>query len=229
MAEETIERAPKVLGTMLDYLGLEASVKAQEKNGAIILTVYSEDAGRIIGKKGIALHSLQLLLNRVMSKGDKESPRIMIDVDGYRKAGRGPRRERSESEGGESERSEGIEGGERSDRGDRRDRRERRGRGDHDRRRTRHSPEGRERSPEGSYQSSSSSQDKEEQIKQKALDAAKEVKRWGEPVTLPPMSPRDRRIVHLALEGNPDITSESLGADDGNDTFKSIVLKLNQQ
>ena len=83
MMEETMERAPKTLGTMLDYLGLDASVKAEEKNGNVMLTVFSEDAGRIIGRKGIALHSLQLLLNRVISKGNRECPRKHKFIDSY--------------------------------------------------------------------------------------------------------------------------------------------------
>jgi predicted RNA-binding protein Jag len=58
------------------------------------------------------------------------------------------------------------------------------------------------------------------------LDAAKEVKRWGEPSTLPPMSGRDRRIVHLALEGDAEIVTESVVAENGNDRFKSIIISL---
>jgi spoIIIJ-associated protein len=87
--EETLEKAPKVLGTMLDYLGLEASVKSEERNGNIHLTVFSEEAGRIIGRKGQALQSLQLLLNRIISKGKVKAPRLFIDVDGYKKPERG--------------------------------------------------------------------------------------------------------------------------------------------
>ncbi|MBN1865395.1 MAG: KH domain-containing protein [Victivallales bacterium] len=195
MTEETIERAPKILGTMLDYLGLDASVKAEDKNGVIMLTVFSEDAGRIIGKKGIALHSLQLLVNRVVSKGDKDSPRVLIDVDGYRRPERSSRRE-----GGES-----VERG-----------------ADRDRRGPRRRNDDRRREP----QEHSSSPDKDEQIRQKALDAAKEVKRWGEPVTLPPMNAKDRRIVHLALEDNTEISAESVSGENGNENFKSIVLTL---
>ena len=92
MIEETLEKAPKILGTMLDYLGLDASVKSEERNGNIALTVFSEDAGRIIGRKGLALQSLQLLLNRIISKGNKDCPRIFIDVDGYKRPERSSRR-----------------------------------------------------------------------------------------------------------------------------------------
>lgn len=183
MMEETMEKAPKTLGTMLDYLGLDASVKSEEKNGNIVLTVFSEDAGRIIGRKGIALQSLQLLLNRVISKGNRECPRIMIDVDGYRKPDRRERR------GGPRNNDE------RGDRGERR---------------------------------GSSNPEREEQIRQQALDAAKEVKRWGESVTLPPMNGKDRRIIHLTLEGDDEITTESITPDDERGNYKSIVVSVKQ-
>ena len=187
MIEETLEKAPKTLGTMLDYLGLDASVKSEEKNGNVSLTVYSEDAGRIIGRKGLALQSLQLLLNRIISKGNKECPRIFIDVDGYSKPSRRPRN-------GNKERGDRPNGG-----------RDRRG------------GRNREVSPE-----------KEAQVKQQALDAAKEVKRWGDPVTLPPMNARDRRIVHLTLEADSDLTTESIVPENETGRYKSIVISAKQ-
>lgn len=40
---------------------------------------------------------------------------------------------------------------------------------------------------------------------------AESARRRGKPVTLSPMSPRDRRIVHLALQGDPSLTTRSTG------------------
>ena len=67
------DRASTTLATMLDYLGLDAVVKAEEKNGKITLITYSEDAGRIIGKKGQSLQCLELLLNRMVLRRCRES------------------------------------------------------------------------------------------------------------------------------------------------------------
>ena len=190
--EETLEKAPKVLGTMLDYLGLDASVKSEERNGNVHLTVFSEDAGRIIGRKGQALQSLQLLLNRIISKGKVKSPRLFIDVDGYKK----PERRSYDDDRQPRER----------------DSRETRSDDSRDRRRTdeqREDPVARE-----------------ERIRQQALDAAKEVKRWGEPATMPPMSGRDRRFAHLALEDDEEIITESVTPPNGNERYKSIVITL---
>ena len=50
--EEKMKKASTTLATMLDYLGLEANVKAEDRNGRISLIAVSEDAGRIIGVVG---------------------------------------------------------------------------------------------------------------------------------------------------------------------------------
>jgi len=44
----------------------------------------------------------------------------------------------------------------------------------------------------------------------KAKDAAEKVRRWGDVVELEPMSAFDRRIVHHALKGDPDIETQSV-------------------
>ena len=193
MDTEIMEKASKTLGTMLDYLGIDASVKAMEKNEAVMLTVFSEDAGRIIGRKGMTLQSLQLLLNRIISKGDRSGPRIFIDVDGYQRPGRGaPRGERSFG-GGRS----------RDDRAPR------------------------SRAPQGGGERGLSPE-REEQLRAQALDAAKEAKRWGDPVTLPKMNAAERRIVHLALESDDEVTTESLAPDREGGRLKSVRVVLKQ-
>ena len=69
VTEEMVEKSLKTLSTMLDYLGLDGIVKAEKRPSKINLVISSEDAGRIIGRKGQSLESLQLLLNRMMQKG----------------------------------------------------------------------------------------------------------------------------------------------------------------
>ena len=63
---------------------------------------------------------------------------------------------------------------------------------------------------------------KEDILQQQALDAAKEVRRWGEPVTLPAMNSHDRRIIHITLENEPDLHTESTGEG----AMKSVVVSL---
>ena len=191
VTEEMVEKTRKTLATMLDYLALDGTVKAEGKPGKINLLIASDDAGRIIGRKGQSLESLQILLNRMMQKGDEPFPKIYIDIDGYS----------SNSKRGDKR----SEGGRRPPRG------ERRGRGGRD-------DERRDFVPRGAS-------DKDEQLRQQALDSAKEVRRWGESVTLPPMNSHDRRIIHITLENEKDLQTESAG--DGN--FKSVVISLKKE
>ena len=187
--EERKAKIVKSLTTMFDYLGLSASLRVEEKGTRIGVKISSEDAGRIIGRKGQTLESLQLLLNRIMFKDDEECPHIMLDIDGYAKGERGARSEADD---------ESEEGGERRPR----ERRERRPRREEDGERT-----------------------TKDQLEQQALDAAKEVKRWGEPVTLPEMNAHDRRIIHVTLKDDPELTTESIGEG----AMKKVVISLKKE
>ncbi len=182
--EEQKAKIIKTLNTMFDYLGLSATFRVEEKGSRIAVKLTSEDTGRIIGRKGQTLESLQLVLNRIMFKEDENCPHILLDIDGYAK---GERAERPASE-------EGGEGVERRPR----ERRERRG---------------------GRREESHSTV---EQLEQQAQDAAKEVKRWGEPMTLPAMNARDRRIIHVTLQDDPEIMTAS----EGEGAFKKVVISL---
>ena len=181
--EERKAKIVKSLTTMFDYLGLSASLRVEEKGTRIGVKISSEDAGRIIGRKGQTLESLQLLLNRIMFKGDEECPRIMLDIDGYARKGGKDRRD--------------DDGSAPEGRGEPRERRERRDRRD------------RNSVPE-------------EQLISQAQDAAKEVKRWGQPVTLPKMNAHDRRIIHITLQDDPEITTQS----EGEGSLKKVVINL---
>lgn len=187
ITDKMLEDSAKTLNDMLKHLKLDATVKVEAGDNAIKLMVASEDAGRIIGKKGQTLESLQFLVNRMMQKDDQDYPRIFIDIDGYSTGG--PRRDRRGS-----------------------DRRDRIGNG---------------RRPSGRDGARDNDDDRDfspnaEILRQQASDAAKEVRRWGESVTLPAMSARDRRIIHITLENESDIQTESLG--DG--AKKRVVVSL---
>ena len=186
VTDEMIEKSSKTLSTMLDFLGLEGTVKTEKRPSKINLLISSEDAGRIIGRKGQSLESLQLLLNRMMQNGNEDFPKVYIDIDGYSSNGKTVAERRPSRE-----RAERRERGERGERGERR---------------------GGRRFDSG----------KEDILQQQALDAAKEVRRWGESVTLPAMNSHDRRIIHITLENEPDLHTESIG--DG--AMKSVVVSL---
>ena len=197
VTDEMLDKSKKILITMLDYLGLEGTVKVEGRPGKINLLIASDDAGRIIGRNGQSLESLQVLVNRMMQKGDEPCPKIYIDIDGY--SSNSKRGERSEKRDGERRSFRGGSGRRPhrnfEDRGEREDSRSR------------------------------SDSDKDEQLRQQALDSAKEVRRWGEAVTLPQMNSHDRRIIHITLENEADLVTESVG--EGN--FKSVVISLKKE
>lgn len=208
--EDLAARARKTLGTMLDYLGLDAELKVEAQENKLAIKINSREPGRIIGRKGQTLESLQLLLNRIMFKGDEECPRISIDIDGY------------PEEGGRAARGERADG----DRPPRREYDDRRDRMDGDRPPRREYDDRRDRDDRGDDRRRDHrdrhSGMTEEQLIAQAEDAAKEVKKWGEPVTLPKMNAHDRRIIHITLEKDPELTTAS----EGDGVLKKVVISL---
>lgn len=208
VTQEMLDDVRGKLAMMLDFLTLDGTVRAEAGVSKINLAISSKDAGRIIGRKGQSLENLQLLLNRMMQKNDVNYPRIYIDIDGYSSgskrapgmddngAGRSGRHEHGEHRNGRPEHG---------DRFERRERNEHRG------------PRNANAGNGGGFSDS-----REEQLRMLALDSAKEVRKWGDPKTLPEMNSHDRRIIHLALEGEPDLSTESIGEE----PHKSVVISL---
>ncbi|MBO5762859.1 MAG: KH domain-containing protein [Lentisphaeria bacterium] len=184
--DEQKTKATKTLMTMLDYLGLDATLRVEEKGNKLAIKITSDDAGRIIGRKGQTLDSLQVLLNRILFRGEENCPHIMLDIDGYAH-GNNRSSERRENDGASEDRP----------------RRQ-------SRRRRDENGEGR------------SAGIPPEQLRIQALDTAKEVKKWGEPVTLPPMNAHDRRIIHVTLQDDPEIETQS----EGEGAVKKVIVSL---
>ncbi|MBR2364584.1 MAG: KH domain-containing protein [Lentisphaeria bacterium] len=193
---EMVDKTRVALVTMLDFLGLEGTVKAEGHTSKINLYVTSEDAGRIIGRKGQTLESLQLILNKMMQKENPDFPKVYIDLDGY-----ASRNERKDRAGDRAERSG-------------------KDKGEHSSRRRSFDDRGGRRNSRRDFGDGNS--EMEDNLRQQALDAAKEVRRWGEAKTLPPMNSHDRRIIHITLENEADLVTESSG--DG--AMKSVTISL---
>ena len=202
-SQESMDEAKNVLAHMFDFLGIDANIRAENKPRSVNLYVSTEEPGRVIGHHGKTLENLQLIVNRIMQKTDSEFPKLYIDMDGSRER-------RAERRTDRAERPErgGERGERRAERGERSGRREFRG-------------ERRDRF-DGGRRSSFSHDDV---LRQQALDAAKEVHQWGAPKTLPPMNSHDRRIVHITLESDSALTTNSIG--DGEN--RSVVIALKEE
>lgn len=205
VTQEMLDDARTKLAMMLDFLGLEAEVRSEAGNNKINLIVSSSDAGRIIGRKGQSLENLQFLLNRMMQKNDVNYPKVYVDIDGYSSGTKRAANER----------------GERSERGERNDRRNNRREGGRGERRDR-GGKGERRNGGRRDRGGDGFDMHDENLRMLALDSAKEVRRWGDPKTLPAMNAHDRRIIHVTLEKEADITTDSVGEEPN----KSVVISL---
>ena len=250
--EKQKAKAVKTLATMFDYLSLKADLKVTERGPKVAITISSEDAGRIIGRKGQMLESFQTILNRMMYNNDQTFPRVVLDIDGYprtrvntprdgentapparpsrnnnyeRKNQRNPRPEQSSDDRKEERDSSYERSGDRSggnsynNRNDNRN--ERSGDRNNGNSYNNRNDNRNERSERQERRGGSSN---EETLTRQALDAAKEVKRWGDPTTLPKMNAHERRLIHVALDGDKEITTTSMG--DGN--LKNVVISLSK-
>jgi spoIIIJ-associated protein len=84
MPAQPKEIVEKVLGT----LGFTATVEEHNLDGDLTLDVKTEEAGRLIGRQGQTLADMQYLVNRILFQQDQQSPKVMLDVGGYRSQAR---------------------------------------------------------------------------------------------------------------------------------------------
>ena len=74
----------EILEKILDTLGFAATVEEKTVDGDRTLDVKTDEAGRLIGRQGQTLADLQYLVNRILFQQDQQSPKVMLDVGGYR-------------------------------------------------------------------------------------------------------------------------------------------------
>lgn len=72
------------LEQLLNHLGFDATVEEHKIDDGIFLDVQTSDTGRLIGRQGQTLADLQYLLNRLLFQQDPTSPKVTVDVGGYR-------------------------------------------------------------------------------------------------------------------------------------------------
>jgi spoIIIJ-associated protein len=80
MPAQPKEITEKILGT----LGFPATVTEQKFGDDLMLEVTTDESGRLIGRQGQTLADLQYIVNRILFQQDQSTPKVMIDVGGYR-------------------------------------------------------------------------------------------------------------------------------------------------
>jgi spoIIIJ-associated protein len=72
----------------LELLGFQATVEELPMEDGLLLDVKTEDSGRLIGRQGQTLADLQYIVNRLLFQQDRNAPKLMLDVGGYRSQAR---------------------------------------------------------------------------------------------------------------------------------------------
>jgi spoIIIJ-associated protein len=76
------------LEKLMELLGYTATVEEHSLDDGILLDVKTKDSGRLIGRQGQILADLQYITNRLLFQQDQTSPKVMVDVGGYRSQAR---------------------------------------------------------------------------------------------------------------------------------------------
>lgn len=147
-----VDGAQAFLATILEHMAMDVAVRVRfsRETGPdeIHLEMIGRDVGRVIGKKGQVLSSLQYIMNRVVNRPGLPRRHVVLDAEGYR------------------------------------------------------------------YRRESSLANMARRLGEQAV-------REGKIITFEPMSPRDRRVVHLALAKFPNVVTKSDG--DGSDRRVRII------
>ncbi|GAE32291.1 RNA-binding cell elongation regulator Jag/EloR [Halalkalibacter hemicellulosilyticus] len=82
---DPVEKAHSFLQGTLDHLGIEATIEKEETDRALCFNLSAnEGTGRIIGKRGQTLESLEFLTNLVANREADVYTRIELDTENYR-------------------------------------------------------------------------------------------------------------------------------------------------
>src|SRR5258708_12186968 len=68
----------------LGWQGLTGNVEEERMGDGIPIDVKTEYSGRLNGRQGETLADLQYITNRLLFQQDPSTPKIMVDVGGYR-------------------------------------------------------------------------------------------------------------------------------------------------
>ena len=81
---ELILAVDEFITTLVDSMGLDATVDAYDAGEVIAVNVVTEETGLFIGRKGETIDAVQYLLNVVVYRNHSFSKKIIVDAEGYR-------------------------------------------------------------------------------------------------------------------------------------------------
>lgn len=80
------ERAEEIVSTMLRLMRLSTQLHVTEEKNSLIIDIETAGSdGLLIGKGGATLNALEYLTNRMLQRGTRKNPRVVLDVSGYKR------------------------------------------------------------------------------------------------------------------------------------------------
>jgi spoIIIJ-associated protein len=79
-------RAEEIVGDLLRLMRLSYQLHVTEERNTLIIDIETAGSdGLLIGKGGNTLSALEYVANRMLQRGSKKSPKIILDVSGYKR------------------------------------------------------------------------------------------------------------------------------------------------
>jgi spoIIIJ-associated protein len=79
-----LSHARQILDTMLGYLGFAVQIEETDGPEGPTLQVHTDDAQRLVGRRGATMEDIQYLVNRILQRHMPDAPRIRVDIEYYR-------------------------------------------------------------------------------------------------------------------------------------------------
>jgi spoIIIJ-associated protein len=79
-------RAEEIVADLLRLMRLSSQLHVTEEKNTLIIDIETAGSdGLLIGKGGNTLSALEYVANRMLQRGSKKSPKIILDVSGYKR------------------------------------------------------------------------------------------------------------------------------------------------
>jgi len=79
------EKIKNITEEFFNKAGFETSINIEQKEGVINIDVKTKDAQTLIGRQGLILADIQLLLRKIIKKETNEDFYLFVDIDNYKK------------------------------------------------------------------------------------------------------------------------------------------------
>jgi spoIIIJ-associated protein len=87
--DDTVAFSKLRLEELISFFGINVSVAADVTDDGIELSIASTPASpRLIGHRGETLRAIEYLMNQMVKAHDGQSPRVLVDIAGYKEARR---------------------------------------------------------------------------------------------------------------------------------------------